>query len=265
MAESERPFAALVNIMHRLRAPGGCPWDREQTHETLTPYLVEETYEVLEALESGSDQDFRDELGDVLLQVVFHAELAAERGAFTITDVIDSISAKLVRRHPHVFGDGAARSADEVKANWARIKAEERRARSDGETGAPSVLDGVPRKLPALLRAHRLGEKAAEVGFDWPDAPSARAKVDEELAEVHEAATGGDADALADEIGDLLFAVTSYARLSGVHAEATLHKALERFRRRFAAMEDELDRAGSSVHDAGAAELDAVWNRIKSR
>ncbi len=255
-------FDSLIELMKRLRAPGGCPWDIEQTHESLRPYLIEEAYEVLEALDTGSDADLCDELGDVLLQVVFHAQLAAERNAFTIADVTEALRAKLVRRHPHVFGSTKASSAEQVKANWAKIKAEEKKGRS--LTGAPpSILDGVPRGLPALTRAHRVGERAAEVGFDWPCAEACREKVSEELAELDEAASDGDIKAVADELGDLLFAVASYGRLSGLNAETVLERALGRFEARFRAVEQSLAESGSSVHEADSDTLEAVWQRVK--
>ncbi len=254
----------LVEIMQQLRDPGGCPWDREQTHDSLRPYLVEETYEVLEALDDGDDAELRDELGDLLLQVVFHAQLARERNAFDIDAVVGAIVEKLVRRHPHVFADEVAASSADVKRNWARIKAEERAAK--GVRTAPvSALDGIPAAMPALLRAHRLGEKASGVGFDWDSPESAWGKVEEELREVQAAASGDSADALGDEIGDLIFALASYARLSGLNAENVLERTLTRFRNRFQAMEAELRSAGRDIHRTDAGDLDAVWEAVKRR
>ncbi len=261
MSDPRRDFSDLVAIMHRLRAPGGCPWDAEQTHETLRPYLLEEAYEVLEALDHGGDDELRDELGDVLLQVVFHAELANERGAFGIRDVVENICAKLVRRHPHVFADTEVSSAKEVELNWAAIKKEERKGRADR---APSAIDGIPRALPALTRAHRTGEKASAVGFDWNAATEVRRKVDEELAEADAAAAAGDADAFTEEIGDLLFAVTSWARLGGAHAEVALEKALAKFSSRFRALEADLKMAGKEILACSPEDLDLVWERIKT-
>ena len=261
MSDPRRDFSDLVAIMHRLRAPGGCPWDAEQTHESLRPYLLEEAYEVLEALDHGSDDELRDELGDVLLQVVFHSELASERGAFGIRDVVENISAKLVRRHPHVFADTEVSSAKEVERNWAAIKKEERKGQVDRKA---SAIDGIPRALPALTRAHRIGEKASAVGFDWNTAIDVRRKVDEELAEADAAAAAGDAEAFTEEIGDLLFAVTSWARLSGSHAEVALEKALAKFSSRFGALETDLKVDGKEIGDCSAEELDLVWNRIKA-
>jgi MazG family protein len=257
-----RSFADLVAILHRLRSPGGCPWDAEQTHESLRPYLIEEAYEVLEAIEDGDDVELRDELGDLLLQVVFHAELASERRAFAIEDVVEAICSKLVRRHPHVFADVTVESSADVERNWAEIKKAERSEKGQHDS---SVIDGVPRALPALTRAHRIGEKAGSVGFDWPSAEEARRKVSEELAEADAAAAAGDADALAEEIGDLLFAIASWARLSGVHAELTLEQALAKFSRRFRTLEDEHRREGRDLASSSPAELDAAWERAKRR
>src|SRR5262245_61846066 len=200
-------FEELVRIMHRLRSPGGCPWDGEQTHDSIKPYLIEEAYEVIEAIEARDDRELRGELGDLLLQILFHSEMAAEQGRFTIADVIDAISEKMIRRHPHVFADTQVSGADEVVRNWSRIKAAERQAAAD-----PSALAGVPRALPALLRAQRLGEKAGHAGFDWADTTGVLAKLREELDELSAAVDAGNrADAEA-ELGDLLFAATSLAR-----------------------------------------------------
>ncbi len=250
-------FGRLVEIMHRLRSPGGCPWDAEQTHESLAPYLIEECYEVIEALEQRGDPELCEELGDVLLQVVFHSELGAERNAFTIDDVVRQLTDKLVRRHPHVFEDVVVGSTSEVVSNWSRIKREERTV--DG--AAASELAGVPKALPALLRAHRIGEKASGAGFDWSDAGGARRKISEELAELDSAAAGS--GSVEDEIGDLLFAVTSYARLSGFNAEGLLQRALERFRLRFEAMEKAIEGSGRDIHDLDAGELDRLWDSAK--
>ena len=257
--DGSESFARLVALMHRLRAPGGCPWDAEQTHDSLAPYLIEECYEVIEALERSGDEALCEELGDVLLQVVFHSELATERGAFTIDDVVERLSDKLVRRHPHVFENVVAKSAGEVVSNWSRIKHQER-AKSDTNGGA-SVLAGVPKALPALLRAHRSSEKASSAGFDWPDAEGARRKITEELAELDHAVGGH--GSVADEIGDLLFAVSSYARLSGLNSEGLLQAAIERFRTRFEAMETVIEDSGRDIHDLGADELDQLWSRVK--
>src|SRR5437867_6633737 len=198
----------LVDLMARLRAPGGCPWDREQTPASLRPYLLEEVYEVLEAIDADDPAHLRDELGDLLLQIVFQSELAAEAGRFTVADVARAIADKLVRRHPHVFGDVQVRDAQEVMRNWRRIKAEERR--SKGEDG--DVFAGVPAALPALLRAEQLGEKAAHVGLDWADTSGALAKVREELHELETALATGDRTAIEAELGDILLALVSVGR-----------------------------------------------------
>src|SRR3954469_8960468 len=214
----------LVGLMQRLLAPDGCPWDREQTLATLVPYLVEETYEVVDALASGSVADHREELGDLLLQVIFQSELRFAEGAFGIDDVARGIVAKLVRRHPHVFGDATASGSDEVLANWAKLKAAEK-----AEKGKHGALDGIPKSAPALLRATRAGEKAGAVGFDWPDAAGPRAKIDEELAELDQACRSGDRDEMAEELGDVLQAVTNLARKLGIDAEAALRASTDRF------------------------------------
>ena len=254
-------FADFVALVHRLRAPGGCPWDREQTAATLRPFLLEETYEVLEAIDAEDADSLRDELGDLLLQVVLHAELAAEDRRFTIDDVIAGISAKMIRRHPHVFGDVEAKDADTVVRNWSRIKAEERAAKpADADR---SILSGLPRELPALHAAYRTGEKASRVGFDWPSAQAALAKVREEVDELERALAGGDPAAVEHEVGDLLFAVASVARLAGHNAEMALRAALERFGRRFRRVEAAVRAAGRDIHTVPAAELDRLWEDAK--
>jgi tetrapyrrole methylase family protein / MazG family protein len=262
MSAPQHRFADLVAILHRLRSPGGCPWDAEQTHESLRPYLIEEAYEVLEAIDAGDDAELRDELGDLLLQVIFHSELAGERGVFAIDDVIEAISAKLIRRHPHVFADVKVESSAEVERNWAAIKKLER---SDRGGPVSSAIDGVPRALPGLTRAHRIGERASAVGFDWNAASEVRLKVDEELAEADAAFASGDVDALADEIGDLLFAITSWARLSGVHAELALERALGKFSTRFRSLEDRMRSLGRDLASCSSAELEAAWQDAKRR
>jgi tetrapyrrole methylase family protein/MazG family protein len=251
-------FVELLTIMARLRGEHGCPWDREQTRESLRPFLVEETYEVLDALDSGDPAHLREELGDVLFQVVFHVEIARERGEFSMADVLDALIAKMTRRHPHVFGDQPVGSAAEALARWEAIKSAER-------TGPPrSALAGVPRALPALHRAQRVQHKAARVGFDWPDAASALEKVREELGEVTEALRRGAGDALRDELGDLLFSVVNVARLASVDPEGALHAAVDRFSRRFASMEEAAREEGRELAGLPLAELEQLWTRAKS-
>ncbi|MGH7786981.1 MAG: nucleoside triphosphate pyrophosphohydrolase [Candidatus Binatia bacterium] len=251
-------FEELVGIMHRLRAPGGCPWDREQSHASIKPYLIEEAYEVAEAIDAADDRELCTELGDLLLQIVFHAEMAAESDRFTIADVIRAISEKMVRRHPHVFGDVAVSGADEVLRNWSRIKAEERQDSAD-----TSALAGVPRAMPGLLRAQRLGEKAAHAGFDWSDSAGVVAKLREELGEIEAALAGGDPTAAAAELGDLLFAGTSLARHLLVSAEDVVKGAADRFSERFRSMEGALTADNMAMERATPAELDALWEAAK--
>jgi MazG family protein len=248
----------LVGLMQRLLAPDGCPWDREQTLETLVPYLVEETYEVVDALASGDVDDHREELGDLLLQIVFQSELRHGEGKFGIEDVARGIVAKLVRRHPHVFGDVVAKDADAVLSNWAKLKAAEK-----AEKGKHGALDGVPKSAPALLRATRTGEKAGAVGFDWPDAAGPRAKVDEELRELDEACATGDRAAMQSELGDLLFATVNLARKLNLDAEQALRDATDRFARRFGHLEKTLAAKGRAVSDADPQEQDRLWEEAK--
>jgi MazG family protein len=248
----------LVGLMQRLLAPDGCPWDREQTLETLVPYLVEETYEVVDALADGDVADHREELGDLLLQIVFQSELRFAEGKFGIDDVARGIVAKLVRRHPHVFGDVVAKDAESVLANWAKLKAAEK-----AEKGKHGALHGVPKSAPALLRATRSGEKASAVGFDWPDADGPRAKIDEELREFDEARASGDREAMHHELGDLLQATVNLARKLGLDAEQALRDSTDRFASRFAHIEGALAAQGRAVSDASPEEQDRLWNDAK--
>lgn len=256
--ESGPAFQRLVEIMATLRAPGGCPWDREQTRESLKPFLIEEAYEVLEALDQGDRQRLLEELGDLLLQVVFHAQVASEQGEFTITDVLQAISEKLVRRHPHVFGETKAESAEEVLHTWERLKQEER-----GGVEKASALDGVPTTLPALLRAQRLQDKAARVGFDWGETAAVIQKVEEELTEL-KAAMGRGVEATEEELGDLLFSVVNLARFLHLNAEEALRKCIEKFISRFRHIEAVAAQRGKSLEESSLEELDLLWQEAKA-
>jgi tetrapyrrole methylase family protein/MazG family protein len=260
-AETLESLNRLVDIMARLRAPGGCPWDREQTFESLRPYLVEEAYEVLDAIEQGDLGALRDELGDVLLQVLFHSEIAAEGGHFRLADVARAIADKLVRRHPHVFADVAVRDADEVVRNWRRIKAEERRAAGGGSE--PGLLASVPTGLPALARAQQVGEKLAHAGLDWADLAGVLAKVDEERHELADALRSDDRAAAARELGDLLLTLTNVARHLDVQAEMALRDAVGRLLRRVDHVETAARGAGRTLEALDAAERDRLWDEAK--
>jgi MazG family protein len=245
----------------RLRAEGGCPWDREQTLETLKPFLLEEVYELLEALDAADPAAHAEELGDVLLQVVFQAQVRAEAGIFTLDDVAHRVSDKLIRRHPHVFGDTVAPDSAAVLRNWERIKRRER-----SEAAAPrSALAGVPASLPALLRAQHVQTRAARVGFDWPDAAGASAKIDEELAELRRAAAVADREAVRHEAGDLLFSVVNLCRFLRIDAEDALRLTVDRFQRRFREVEERVAAEGRELRACTPAELDAHWEAVKRR
>jgi MazG family protein len=261
MSDAAAAIDRLLGIMDKLRDPGGCPWDREQTLRTLTPYLLEEAHEVIEAIESGDVSHHREELGDLLFQVVFQARIAREEGKFDFAAVCDSISEKLTRRHPHVFGDVSVSGSKEVVQNWERIKAAERKAKGEER----SAIGGVPVALPALVRAERLTEKASAVGFDWPDAESVVAKVEEELLELKAAMAGGDRARMEDELGDLLFATANLGRFVKVHPEEALRGTLRRFEARFHYIEEQLRARGRSPRESTLAEMDALWNEAKKR
>ncbi|MBI3089911.1 MAG: nucleoside triphosphate pyrophosphohydrolase [Candidatus Tectomicrobia bacterium] len=266
-----RLFEDLLGIMERLRSPQGCPWDREQTAASIKPYLLEEAHEVLDALESGDARSTAEELGDLLFQIVFHAQLGREAGRFDMTEVLREACDKMVRRHPHVFGQGSRlHSADEVLVRWEELKRREREAerRTGGAAAggaAVSALDGVPRTLPGLLRAQRLQEKARRGGFDWPDRGGVLAKVEEEWEELRERlAQGTHADREA-EFGDLLFSLVNLARWLRFNAEEALRGATRRFEARFRAVEEEFARDGRRLEDASPADLDARWEAVKRR
>jgi len=260
-------FRKLCEIVAKLRAPSGCPWDREQTHESLLPALIEEAYEVAEAAREKNDAHFREELGDLLLLVVMHAEIAQESGRFNIDNVLQEISDKLVRRHPHVFGTSDTRDLSGValaKADsravlkqWEAIKREEKKTDSH-------YLASLPKALPALMRAQKAQSKAARVNFDWTEVCDVIAKVEEELGEMKEAITVQDREMIADEIGDVLFSVVNLARKCTIDAESALQKATDKFVARFNRLEDELRKHGKRLGNVDLAEMDAIWNQIKT-
>lgn len=267
-------FNDLIALMVRLRSPQGCPWDREQTYATLAPMLLEEAYEAFEAVEEareGHASNLRDELGDLLFQIVFYAQVAGERGDFTIDDVTDTIHAKMVRRHPHVFGDANAETSTEVLRNWEAIKAEEKRGtQTSDSTTTISILDGVSTKVPALMEAHQLSTKAARVGFDWEKIEDIFAKVQEEISELLEAIkvhadsqSEGDHTRVREEIGDLLFAVTNIARHLHVEPEAALKLTNRKFRLRFKHIEERLQAEDRSFTLATLEELESLWQEAK--
>jgi tetrapyrrole methylase family protein/MazG family protein len=254
-------FARLVQLIARLRAPGGCPWDREQTHESLKTTVIEEAYEVVEAIDGKDDRELAAELGDLLLQVVYQAQMAEERGAFSVTEVATRVADKMVRRHPHVFAGETADDPDTVLRNWEAIKAAERAARGKEDE---SMLDSVSRSIPAVMEAFQMTTKVARVGFDWPDWGGALEKLDEETGELKAAiAGGGQHAALHEEVGDLLFVAVNVARLLGVDPEAALKGANRKFRRRFRHVEDGLRRQGRTPAQATLPEMDALWDEAK--
>jgi MazG family protein len=250
-------------ISDRLRAPDGCPWDREQTHQSLRAHLLEEAYEVYDALESGATPELAGELGDLLLQVVLHAQLAAEQGVFDMTDVWAAIATKIVRRHPHVFGEAEARTAGDVNRQWERIKASERAAAADesGEDEARSALDGISRSLPALAASQEMQERAAHLGYDWPSIDGVLDKVREEVGELVEAE---DDAHRAEELGDLLFVLTNVGRKTGIEVEGALRAANEKFRRRFRHVERAAAARGVALRECSFEELDALWDAAKA-
>ena len=250
--------ADLMDIVRILRAPGGCPWDREQTHESIKKNFIEETYEVIEAINKKEPAMLREELGDVLLQIALHCEMEREQGTFTFDDVCDEVCKKLILRHPHVFGDVQADTSEQVLANWDVIKMQ-----SKHQNSATESMASVPRELPALMRAQKLQKKAAKVGFDWDDASGALAKVHEEADELKEAMAGGDAAAAEDELGDLLFSVVNVARFAGADAEEALTGATDKFYARFALVEQMANERGMDMKTAGIDALDKLWDEAK--
>jgi MazG family protein len=268
--QPSRELSRLIEIMARLRDPEtGCPWDIEQDFSTIKNYTIEEAYEVADAIDRGDYDDLRDELGDLLLQPVYHAQMASERGLFDIGDVIEAVTTKMIRRHPHVFGPDAARDAEAAKGRWEAIKAEERaRKAAKREADAappPSLLDDVPHVLPALARAEKLTKRAASVGFDWPDAVSTLGKVREELDELDVAMAAADRVDMAEEVGDLLLAVANLARQLDLDPEAALRDANTKFARRFSYVEQRARADGVPLAEAGLARLDAYWNEVRAQ
>jgi MazG family protein len=268
MSESARAadeFVRLVEIMATLRGPGGCPWDREQTIDTLKPFILEETYEVLEAIDRHDHSGLREELGDFVFEAVFVAQMEAEQGHFTIADSLRDIADKLVRRHPHVFKRGAGEavldSGDQVRVRWEEIKAEERGAQA-GNTSAKTLLSGIAAALPALLRAYHIGSRAASVGFDWARTDDVVDKIEEEVKELREVAD--DPVRAEEEMGDLLFAIANLARKMGIEPETALRKANEKFTRRFTDMETRIDRDGRAMKNMTLDQLEAEWQRSKA-
>jgi tetrapyrrole methylase family protein/MazG family protein len=274
-------FEKLVNVQARLRAPDGCPWDREQTHQTLRTYLIEEAYEVLDALESGNSAKFSEELGDLLLQIVFHSQIAREEGRFTISDVVREIHDKMVRRHPHVFGEKRARDSAEVLRNWEQLKAEERKQQKmeegQGQTNSPSLLDGISRALPATLEGFQLTRRAARIGFDWESAQGVLDKVREETAELERlladegqrspsaAAPSAEQDLALreEEVGDLLFAAVNLARFLHIDPEIALKRANQKFANRFRTMECRAAKSGEGLAKTPRGQMEALWNEVK--
>jgi len=259
-------FQAFVELIARLRGPGGCPWDREQTHESLKPMTLEEAYEVLEAIDEGDDQALAGELGDLLLQVVFHAQVAQDRGRFAIGDVIERIRAKMIRRHPHVFGGETAETSGAVLRNWEALKQAERSAEGKSSPDS-SLLDSVSRGHPAVMEAFQMTTKASRVGFDWPGPEAVLGKLDEEVSELKQAVADRSPDlrAVGEEVGDLLFVVVNVARVLGVDPESALKAANRKFRRRFRHIEDRLRERGRTPAESTLDEMDALWDEAKSR
>ncbi len=264
-----KSFDDLVIVMDRLRAPGGCPWDAEQTYQSLSQYLLEEAYETFDAIheadETGSTANLREELGDLLLQVVFHSTIGKERGDFTVEDVAAGVTQKLILRHPHVFGDATFARAEDVLDNWDQLKADERKASGKIEKSRDSILDEVPIHFPALLEGLKLTKKAARVGFDWENADQIFAKFDEEVAELKHAIAADDKENVAEEIGDLLFVVMNLARHLDVEPETALKKMNRKFRQRFKFIEDEIKLRGIDLKDATLKDMDELWNTSKTQ
>ncbi|MBK9214449.1 MAG: nucleoside triphosphate pyrophosphohydrolase [Chloracidobacterium sp.] len=262
------PFDELVAVMAKLRAPGGCPWDHEQTYASLAQYLLEEAYETFDAIQeadaTGDTTNLKEELGDLLLQVIFHSTIGAERGDFNIDQVCAGVTQKLILRHPHVFGDKQLARAQDVLDNWDQLKADERVASGKAEKPKESILDAVPVHFPGLLEGLKLTKKAAKVGFDWPDNEPIFAKLDEETGELRKAIDSGDKEAAAEEIGDLLFVIVNLARHLDIEPETALKRTNRKFRSRFKFVEQEIKRQNRTLEDASLEEMDQLWNQAKT-
>ena len=252
---TEKSFTNLLNIVRELRGPDGCPWDKEQTHESLLPYFLEEAYEVIEGVEAGDMNSLKEELGDVLLHVVFQADIAQNNSEFTIEDSLNHVNKKLVRRHPHVFGDKKADAAFHAKQNWESAKHKEKKRKSR--------LDGVPETLPALTRAQRIQEKASYTGFDWKKIEQVWEKIHEEIQELKEAQSNGNKYHIEEEIGDVIFSIVNLARFLNISAESALRKTNRKFLTRFKDVETELKKRGKEVEDSNLDEMDEIWNTVK--
>ena len=264
MNDKHADIEKLVTLVARLRGENGCPWDREQTRETLKPMLIEEAFETLDALDSGNPSDLKDELGDLLFQVVFHAQIARENGEFDLGDVIDRSHEKMTRRHPHIFGAADLKTSKDVLQNWEDIKASEKGIASSSRPDSKrSLLDGIPKKIPALYKAYQMTAKAARVGFDWQSLDDILDKLREEAAELKEAVSLGDRDEIAGEIGDLLFVVVNIARTLDVDPETALERSNRKFEHRFRFIETGVKQQGKEMRDASLAEMDALWNEAK--
>jgi MazG family protein len=256
-AELAEHFLQLLAIVDRLRSPQGCPWDRQQTPQSLIPYLLEETYEVIESIEEGNHNGLKEELGDLLLHILFQGQLAQEHGRFTLADSIQTISEKLIRRHPHVFGDAQCQDEADINRNWEATKQREK--------GRASLLDGVPRSLPALTRARRVQEKAAAVGFDWPSIAHVWDKVNEEMEELRRACATGNTGDIEEEFGDVLFSLVNLSRFLHLNAEGSMRQAIAKFERRFHGIEAVLAKRGRRLEEADLEEMDAIWNELRQQ
>ncbi len=261
MADNDKAFSGLVEILRALRAPGGCNWDRAQTTESLLPYMIEETYEAVEAAQAGDHHKLKEELGDILLHIIFQAEIAEERGEFNIHDVVTTITEKMIERHPHVFGEKRDLTPDQVRENWEAVKLKKRKERKSEKT----VLSGVPKTMPALLKAFRVQEKAAQFGFDWEKPEDVFAKIDEELGEFREALGSNDTPAIKEELGDLLFSLVNFARHIKTEPETCLNGTTEKFTDRFDKMEKSLAAEGINLKEATLDQMEAKWQEAKGK